>query len=122
MSSSTELEAETKYEEAKIVRGSKRLTKIIPAVRYNNPICHDYRKHRRKAELGSNRNKDKQPHLTQTAENNQTSRAYIHRDKHKWEDLLSDLKAMDHWRNYRHTEATQNQPIVRGDVEDSDYL
>ena len=38
----------------KTIRRSKRLTKTNPIVRYNNPICHDYRKHRRKAELGSN--------------------------------------------------------------------
>ena len=108
MSSSTQLEADTKYEETKIVCGSKRLTKTILIVRYNNPICHDYRKHRRKAELGSNKVRDIQPQLTQTADNNQTSRTYIHRDNHTMEDRLSVHKAMDIWRNYRHTEASQN--------------
>ena len=48
-SSSTEIETEEKEP----IRRSKRLTKTNPIVRYNNPICHDYRSHRRKAELGS---------------------------------------------------------------------
>ena len=54
LSSSTEIEADIKHEEEKTVRRSKRLTKTNPIVRYNNPICHDYKRHRRKAELGSN--------------------------------------------------------------------
>ena len=48
LSSSTEIETEEKEP----IRRSKRLTKTNPIVRYNNPICHDYRSHRRKAELG----------------------------------------------------------------------
>ena len=54
LSSSTELEADIKHEEEKTVRRSKRLTKTNPIIRYNNTICHDYRKHRRKAKLESN--------------------------------------------------------------------
>ena len=41
LSSSTEIETEEKEP----VRRSKRLTKTNPIIRYNNPICHDYRKH-----------------------------------------------------------------------------
>ena len=48
LSSSTENETEEKEP----ISRSKRLTKTNPIVRYNNPICHDYRSHRRKAELG----------------------------------------------------------------------
>ena len=48
LSSSTEIETE---EKEPILR-SNRLTKTNPIVGYNNPICHDYRSHRRKAELG----------------------------------------------------------------------
>ena len=54
LSSSTELEADIKHEEEKTVRRSKRLTRTNPIIRYNNPICHDYRKHSRKVELGGN--------------------------------------------------------------------
>ena len=49
LSSSTEIETE----EEEPIRRSKRLTKTNPILRYNNPICHDYRSHRRKAELGT---------------------------------------------------------------------
>ena len=75
LSSSTELETEVKHEEEKKVRRSKRLTKTYPIVRYNNPLCHDYRNHRRNAELGRNtgsnpnRYGNKRPELNQTADN-----------------------------------------------------
>ena len=49
LSSSTEIE----NEEKEPIRRSKRLTKTNPIVRYNNPVCYDYRSHRRKAEFGS---------------------------------------------------------------------
>ena len=49
LSSSTEIETE----ENEPIRRSKILTKTNPIVRYNNPICHDYRSYRRKAELGT---------------------------------------------------------------------
>ena len=54
LSSSTGLETDVKQEEEKIARISKRLTKTNPIVRYNIPVCHDYRNYRRKAELGRN--------------------------------------------------------------------
>ena len=111
LSSSTELETDVKHEEEeKNVRRSKRLTKTNPIVRYNNPICHDYRNHRRKAELGRNtgsnpnRYGNKQPELNPTADNKQTEE---HCDKSQCEDRLPVHKHMDHWRNHRHTEATQ---------------
>ena len=50
LSSITEIDTE----EIKPVRISKRLTKTNPIIRYNNPICHDYRKHRKKTEFGNN--------------------------------------------------------------------
>ena len=104
-------------------------------IRYNNPICHDYRNHRRKAELGRNtgpnpnRYGNKQPELNPTADNKQTSRTEEHCDKSQCEDRLSVHKHMDHWRNHGHTEATQN-PIGQSTanseggkvVEDSDSL
>ena len=51
-SSSTGIEADKIAEEKNNVRRSKRPTKTNPIVRYNNPICHDYRKHSKRAELG----------------------------------------------------------------------
>ena len=134
LSSSTELETDVKREEKK-VRRSKRLPKTNPIIRYNHPICHDYRNHRRKAELGRNtgpnpnRYGNKQPELNPTADNKQTSRIKEHCDKSQCEDRLPVHKHMDHWRNHRHTEATQN-PIGQSTanseggnvVEDSDSL
>ena len=134
LSSSTEQETDVKREEKK-VRRSKRLPKTNPIIRYNNPIYHDYRNHRRKAELGRNtgpnpnRYGNKQPELNPTADNKQTSRTEEHCDKSQCEDRLSVHKHMDHWRNHRHTEATQN-PIGQSTanseggnvVEDSDSL
>ena len=52
LSSSTEIETDQKNEEWKSIRRSKRLTKTNPIVKYKNPVCHDYRKHRSKTELG----------------------------------------------------------------------
>ena len=111
---------------------SKKLTKTNPIMRFNNSICHDYRKHRKKAELGSNIESngygDGQPKLIHTTDNNPTSRTNIHRDHHKREDRLSVHEPMDHWRNHHHTETRQN-PIgrttansERGNVEDIDNL
>ena len=49
LSSSTEIDKEEKEP----IRRSKRLTKTNPIIRYNNPICHDYRKHRKQTEFGN---------------------------------------------------------------------
>ena len=131
LSSSTELEADIKHGEEKTIRRLKRLTKTNPIIRYNNPICHDYRKHRRKAKLGStepNGNGDEQPQLNRTTDYRLTSRANNHRDNHKSEDRLSVHKQLDHWRNYRHTVKEQH-PIgrtiansERGNEENTDNL
>ena len=132
LSSGTEIRADIKHEEEKPVRRSKRLTKTIPIIKDKNPICHDNRKHRRKAELGSNTESngygDGQPKLIHTTDKNSTSRTNIHHDNHKSEDRLPVHKPMDHWRNHRHTETRQN-PIgrttansERGNVEDIDNL
>ena len=52
LSSSNEIGTDVLAEEKKTIRRSKRLTKTNPIVRYNIPICHDYMKRRKKAELG----------------------------------------------------------------------
>ena len=49
LSSSTEIDTEEKEP----IRRSKRLTKTNPIIRYNNPICHDHRKHRKKTDFGN---------------------------------------------------------------------
>ena len=49
LSSSTEIHTEEKDP----IRRSKRLTKTNPFIRCNNPICHDYRNHRKKTEFGN---------------------------------------------------------------------
>ena len=129
--SSTELEADIKHGEEKTIRRSKRLTKTNLIIRYNNPMCHDYRKHRRKAKLGStepNGNGEEQPQLNQTTDNRLTSRANNHRDNHKSEDQLSVHKQLDHGRSYRH-QVEEQHPIgrtiansERGNEENTDNL
>ena len=100
LSSSTELEADIKHEGEKTIRRSKRLTKTIPIVRYNYPICHDYAKHRRKAELGSNTesngNGDEQLQLIQTTDNKLISRVNSHRDNHTSDDRSPVHTQTDH--------------------------
>ena len=132
LSSGTELDADIKHGEENTVRRSKKLTKTTPIIRYNNPICHDYRKHRRKAGLGSNTQSnghgDEQPQLIRTTDNKSTSRTNTHRDNHESEDRSSVHKQTDHWRNYRHIENRQNPfgrttaNSDRGNVEDADNL
>ena len=130
LSSSTELEADIKHEEEKPIRRSKRLTKTNPIVRYNNPICHDYRKHRRKAELGSNTeshgNGDEQLQLIQTTDNKLISRFNTHSDNHTSEDRPTRPHTNGPLEEYRHIEDKQ-YPIgrttankKRGDVENID--
>ena len=132
LSSSTELEADIKHEEEKTIRRSKRLTKTNPIVRFNNPICHDYRKHRRNTVLGSNTesngNGDEQPELTQTTDNKMISRVNTQRDNHTREDRSPVYTQTDHWRNHRHAEDKQysigrtTANSERGNVENIDNL
>ena len=49
LSSSSEIDTEEKDP----IRKSKKLTKSNPFIRYNNPVCHDNRKHRKKIEFGN---------------------------------------------------------------------
>ena len=132
LSSSTELGADIKHEEETTIRRSKRLTKTNPIARHNKPICYNYRKHRRKAELGSNTesngNGDEQPQLNQTTDNKLISRVNTHRDNHTSEDRSPVHTQTYHWRNHRHTEDKQ-YPIGRttansekGNVENIDNL
>ena len=125
LSSSTELEADIEHEEEKIERRSKKPIKPVQLLDIITQ-CHDYKKHHRKHELGSNGYGDEQPQLIQTTDNSLTSRTDIHRDNHKCQDRLPVHKAMYHWRNHLLTEIKQN-PIgqttansERGNVEDSD--
>ena len=115
LSSSTELEADIEHGEEKTICRSKRLTKTNPIIRYNNPICHDYRKHSRKVKFRStepNGEGDEQPQLNRTTDNRLTSQANNHRDNHESEDQLSVHKQLDHWRSHRNTVEKQH-PIGR---------
>ena len=55
---------------------------------------------------------DKEHQSIRTADNIQTSWPNTYRDKHKLEDWSLVHQSMNHWRNCRHTENTQN-PIVQ---------
>ena len=124
LSSSTEIETEEKEP----IRRSKKLTKTNPIVRYRGlSICHDYRSHRRKAELGlhteSNerwtRGGTQQP-LNQSQDKIQTLRTANHRNTHT--TAGSGPPPTRHWTSGGTTATTKcrtppladHQPIVEG--------
>ena len=121
LSSSPEIETDIKAEEEKTICRSRRLTKTNPIVRYNNPICHDYRKHRKKAELGqypgSTRHGTgewKQPSImNQQADKIQTLRSLTNRDTTGSKELSTVHQHMDLWRNERQKTTKQQYPIGR---------
>ena len=127
LSSSTEIETEEKEP----IRRSKRLTKTNPIVRYNNPVCYDYRSHRRKAEFGPHTEPNgswtgggKQQPLNQSNDKIQTLRTVNHRNTHYSRERYTAHQTLDQWRNNRHSEK-KNAPIGRpsansrgGNVED----
>ena len=114
LSSSTEIETEEKEP----IRRSKRLTKTNPIVRYNNPICHDYRSHRRKAELGPHTESNgrwtgggRQQPLNQSQDKIQTLRTANHRNTYNSREPTAH-QTLDQWRNNR-CNKKQNAPIGR---------
>ena len=126
LSSSTEIE----IEENDPIRRSKRSTKTNPIVRYNNPICQDYRSYCRKAELGphteSNRGRTGggRKHPNQSQDKIQTLRTANHRNIYNSRERSTAHQTLDQWRTNRHNEK-QNAPIGRssansrrGNVED----
>ena len=121
LSSSTEIEADIISEEEKSVRRSKRLTKINPIVRHNNPNCHDYRKHRKRAELGQHTGSTKyataewkqRTSITQQPDKIQTLRKHTNRNNKKSQERLTVHQHMDLWRNNRQKINNQHLPIGR---------
>ena len=126
LSSSTGIE----NEEKEPIRRSKRLTKTNPIVRYNNPICHDYRSYRRKSELGPHSESNgrwtgggRQQPLNQSQDKIQTLRTPNHRNTDNSRERPTAHQTLGQWRN-RHNKK-QNAPVGRssansrgGNVED----
>ena len=113
LSSSTEIE--TKEKEP--IRRSKKLTKTNPILRYNNPICHDYRSHRRKAKLGPHTEPNgrrtgggRQQPLNQSQDKIQTLRTANHRNTYNSRERSTAHQTLDQWRNNRYNRM-QNAPI-----------
>ena len=103
LSSSTEIDSEEKEP----VRRSKRLTKTNPINRYNNPICHDYRKHRKKPEFGNNTESttcttggERRRSLDRSEQKIQTLRPMI--NKQTCQERSTVHHTLDQWRNNRH--------------------
>ena len=121
LSSSTEIEADIITEEEKSVRRSKRLTKTSPFVRYNNPVCHDYMKHRKRAELGQHTGSikratgewKKQTAIIQQLDKVQTLRQHTNCDNIKSQERLTVHQYTDLWRNDRQKINNQHLPIGR---------
>ena len=107
LSSSTEIETEEKEP----IRKSKRLKKTNPIVRYNNPICHDYRSHRRKAELGPNTESNgrwtgggRQQPSNQSQDKVRTLRTANHRNTYNSRERPTAHETLDQWRNNRNNQ------------------
>ena len=127
LSSSTEIDTEEKEP----IRRSKRLPKNNPNNRYNNPICHDYRKHRKKTEFSNNTEStnrssggERRPFLDRSNARIQTLRLITNRNRQKCQERLTVHQTLDQWRNDRHNRS-QNAPIGQspansrgGNVED----
>ena len=129
LSSSTEIETEEKEP----VRRSKRLTKTNPIIRYNNPICHDYRKHRKQTEFGSHTESTKsqteggkQQPVNRSQNKILTLRPNNNRDKQNSQERSTVHHKLDQWRNNNRHNRKQESPLAeisansrrRGNVED----
>ena len=91
-------------------------------VRYITPVCHDYRKHREKTELGnrtgsigSRTGEGGQHPINRPPNHNQTLRPNTNRDNQNSEERLPVHRTLDQWRNYRH-KGKRSVPIVRPSV------
>ena len=115
LSSSTVIETEEKEP----IRRSKRLTKSNPIVRYNNPVFHDYREYRRKAELGRYTKSTgrwtggrRQQPLNQSQVKVQTLRVVNHGNTQDSQERSTAHQTPDQWKNNRHSRK-QNASIGR---------
>ena len=105
----------------KSVRRSKRLTKTNPIVSYNNPICHEYRKHRKRAELGQHTGSTEcatgewkqQATITHQRDKIQTLRKHTNRNNIKSQERSKVHQQMDLWRSNRQKTNNQHLPIGR---------
>ena len=127
LSSSTDFDTEEKEP----VRRSKRLTKTNPIIRYNNPVCHGYRKHRKKTEFGNNTEStncttggERRRSLDRSKTNIQTLRPILNRNGQTCQERSTVLHTPDQWRNNHHNRK-HNTPIGQtstncrvGNVED----
>ena len=104
LSSSTQID----MEEKEPIRRSKRLTKTNPIIRYNNPICHDYRKHRKKTEFGTTGSTnsatggERRRPLDRSDTCIQTLRPTVNRNKQRCQERSTVHQKLDQWRNVRH--------------------
>ena len=127
LSSSTEIDTEEKEP----IHRSKRLTKTNQIVRYNTAVCHDYRKQRRKTELGGHTKSSRsstgeeirQP-LDRSKNRIQTLQPVANRYRSNCPERSIVDQKLDQWRTDRHNRK-QNAPIGRspansggGNVED----
>ena len=105
-------------EEKEPIRRSKRLTKTNPIIRYNNPICHDYRKHRKQTEFGntgstnSTTGGERRRSLDRSDTHIQTLRPIANRNKQSCQERSTVHQKLDQWRNTRHNKHSSN-PIGR---------
>ena len=110
LSSSTEIDKEEKEP----IRRSKRLTKTNPIIRYNNPICHDYRKHRKQTEFGntgstnSTTGGERRRSLDRSDTYIQTLRPIVNRNKQSCQERSTVHQKLDQWRNTRHNKHSSN--------------
>ena len=105
-------------EEKEPIRRSKRLTKTNPIIRYNKPICHDYRKHRKQTEFGntgstnSTTGGERRRSLDRSDTHIQTLRPIANRNKQSCREWSTVHQKLDQWRNIRHNKHSNN-PIGR---------
>ena len=113
LSSSTEIDNEEKDH----IRRSKRLTKTNSIIRYDNPIYHDYRKHREKTESGNHTEStncstggERRRSLDRSKTQIQTLRPFANRNRQNFPERSTIHQTLDQWRTDRHNRS-QNTPI-----------
>ena len=120
-SSKTEIETDLKIEE-KTARWSKRLTNTNPIVRYDNPVFHDNRKHRKQIEFGNSTGsiRGRAGNGKQHSTNRQSSQIQMlgPLTNRRSEERLLVHQTMDQWRNERFKRKqdyplADHQPIIK---------
>ena len=112
LSSSTEIDTEEKEP----IRRSKKLTKTNQIIRYNNSICHDYKKHRKKTEFGNTEptnsatGGERRRSLDRSDTCIQTLRPIVNRNRQSCQERSTVHQKLNQWRNVRHNKNC-NTPI-----------